>query len=278
LPKGLTVCLAGWTGTALPEPIVALSAASVRYGAAYVLNAFDLAVEPGERVVLIGPSGSGKSTILRVMAGLTPLSAGSFRLFGASPRTNADWQAVRRRMGMVFQGFNLWSMRRAIDNVVLAESEITGVSPASLRGRGLDLLARVGCAELADRYPHELSGGQQQRVAIARALMSGPELVLLDEPTSALDPESVKGVLDLLASLATDGQHPAFVCATHEIGFARRIADKVVFLEDGRAVDEGPPERLLDSSADTRLGRYLRAIAPAAQFRGKPPLNPADAT
>jgi ABC-type polar amino acid transport system ATPase subunit len=260
----------------LPEPVVSLAAATVRYGAADVLRSFDLTVAPGERVVLIGPSGSGKSTVLRAISGLTPLAGGSLRLFGNAPLNAGDWQAARRRMGMVFQGFNLWSMRRAIDNVVLAESEITGVTPASLRQRGLELLARVGCAELADRYPHELSGGQQQRVAIARALMSSPALILLDEPTSALDPESVKGVLDLLASLATDTHHPAFICATHEMGFARRIADRVVFLESGVVIDEGPPDRLLDASADTRLGRYLRAIAPAAVFGGKPAFDPSD--
>jgi ABC-type polar amino acid transport system ATPase subunit len=251
----------------LPEPVVSLSSASVRYGEATVLVSFDLTVHPGERVVLLGPSGSGKSTALRIIAGLTPLADGSLRLFGSPPRTAGEWQTARRRIGMVFQGFNLWSMRSAIDNVVLAESEITGVTTASLRARGLELLARVGCAELADRYPHELSGGQQQRVAIARALMCGPELILLDEPTSALDPEAVRGVLDLLASLATDKHHPAFICATHEIGFARRVADRVVFLEGGTVIDQGPPDRLLDASADTRLGRYLRAVSPAATFR-----------
>jgi ABC-type polar amino acid transport system ATPase subunit len=260
----------------LPEPIVALAAATVRYGAADVLRSFDLTLAPGDRVVLLGPSGSGKSTVLRAISGLTPLAGGSLRLFGKAPMNAGDWQAARRRMGMVFQGFNLWSMRRAIDNVVLAESEITGVAPASLRERGLELLARVGCAELADRYPHELSGGQQQRVAIARALMSHPALILLDEPTSALDPESVRGVLDVLASLATGTHHPAFICATHEIGFARRIADRVIFLEGGAVVDEGRPDRLLDASADTRLGRYLRAISPAAAFGGKPPFDAGD--
>lgn len=177
------------------EPVVEAAGLNVRIGDFPVLTDIDLTIRKGEKIVLIGPSGSGKTSLLRVCAGLLSDRSGRFELFGSVPATPGQWSKARRRMAMIFQSFNLYSMRTALDNITFAARELRLGSEAELNERGRDLLELVGCHGLADRYPFEMSGGQQQRIAIARALIGDPELLLLDEPTASLDPEDRKSVV-----------------------------------------------------------------------------------
>jgi polar amino acid transport system ATP-binding protein len=216
-------------------------------------------------VAIIGGSGSGKSTLLRCIDLLEAVDDGVIGLEGrdiTDPRVDAD--AVRARMGIVFQAFNLFPHLSVLDNVTLAPRKVHGVADDVARERALAMLDRVGLREKAAAHPDELSGGQQQRVAIARALVNDPVLMLFDEVTSALDPELVGEVLGMLRDLKTEGM--TMVVATHEMGFARQVADRVCFLDGGRVLEQGPPEQVLGDPVEERTRRFLRRIIEAGRL------------
>ena len=244
--------------------VVQVRALATRLGASEVLRGIDLEVHAGEVVAVVGPSGSGKTTLLRGLNYLTPFTAGEVDIAGHRLRPGmcerddaAALRAVRTRVGMVFQSFNLFPHLSAVANVMEAPRRVLGLAPAAAEERARGLLERVGLASHADAFPHTLSGGQQQRVAIARALAMEPLVMLFDEPTSALDPRLVGEVLSVVGALAAAGQ--TMVIVTHEIGFARRVASRVVVLAGGRIVESGSPEEVLDRprAAETKafLGR-----------------------
>lgn len=229
------------------------------YGANVVLDSFDLEVDEGECVVLIGASGSGKSTLLRCVNLLEVVDDGVIELAGADitdPRVNAD--QVRSGIGFVFQSYNLFPHLTVLDNITLAPIRVHGVARDVARARALEMLERVGLAAKASAKPDELSGGQQQRAAIARAMVNSPQLLLLDEVTSALDPELVGEVLDLLRELKEEGM-TMLVC-THEMAFARDVADRVCFLHQGRPLEVGPPAQVLDDPREPRTREFLSRI------------------
>ncbi len=231
----------------------------LRYGATEVLHGVDLTVARGEKVVLLGPSGSGKSSLLRCFNGLEWPQAGRIEILGMSLTPDEkQLRAMRRRMEMIFQSFNLYANRTALQNVALAPRYLLGMSHHDAETLARSKLDELGIADLADAYPFQLSGGQQQRVAIARALAKQPDILLLDEPTSALDPELVQSVLDTIEQVSTDGL--TVVCVTHELGFARRLADRAVFMDGGVIVEQGPPDRLFSAPASSRLAQFLRHI------------------
>ncbi|TDU82292.1 amino acid ABC transporter ATP-binding protein (PAAT family) [Kribbella voronezhensis] len=229
------------------------------FGSNVVLDRFSLEVEAGECVVLIGASGSGKSTLLRCVNLLETVDDGVIELDGydiTDPRVDAD--GVRSGIGIVFQAYNLFPHLTVLDNVTLAPIRVHGVPRDVARTRGLEMLDRVGLAAKATARPDELSGGQQQRAAIARALVNSPKLMLLDEVTSALDPELVGEVLDLLRELKTDGM--TMLLCTHEMAFARDVADQVCFLDNGRLLESGPPSQVLENPTEPRTQEFLRRI------------------
>jgi polar amino acid transport system ATP-binding protein len=242
------------------------------FGDLHVLKDCDLTVRSGEVAVLVGPSGSGKSTLLRCINQLEEASAGSVRIEGVTqgyadaPLPDGRLQklsatqvaAQRARIGMVFQRFHLFPHMTALQNVMEAPVQVLRISRAESEARARKLLDRVGLADRSDHYPSELSGGQQQRVAIARALAMEPELMLFDEPTSALDPELVAEVLAVLKDLAADGM--TMVVVTHEMGFAREVADQVVFMDEGRIIERGTPEQLIDHPRSERLQGFLASV------------------
>ncbi|HEX7660737.1 MAG TPA: amino acid ABC transporter ATP-binding protein [Pseudonocardiaceae bacterium] len=229
----------------------------VAYGRTEVLRGVDLAVPAGTTTCVIGPSGSGKSTLLRGINRLTEPAAGDVLLDGQSViRANPD--RLRQRIGMVFQHFNLFPHRTVLDNVTIALRKVRKLSAGEAKRVAMDRLTEVGLADKAPYRPAALSGGQQQRVAIARALAMQPEVMLFDEATSALDPELVKGVLDLMASLAERGM--TMIVVTHEMGFARRVADQLAFFDAGTVVEAGSPERLFEQPESPRLQRFLAQI------------------
>lgn len=233
------------------------------YGERTVLDGVDLDVAEHQVVVLIGASGSGKSTLLRCVDLLEDIDDGQIFLDGrdiSDPRVNTD--AARRAMGMVFQSFNLFPHMSVLHNITLAPRVVHGRDRREADDRGRELLARVGLAEKADAYPDKLSGGQQQRVAIARALAYDPRLLLLDEITSALDPELVGEVLELVGELATSGR--TIVMATHEMGFARQVADTVCFLDGGRIIESGDAEEVLTNPQHERTQQFLRRVTGGA--------------
>ena len=228
------------------------------FGELVVLNGIDLRVDTGEVLVVIGRSGSGKSTLLRCVNLLEPIDSGRIFLEGeeiTSKRSNVS--AVRQRIGIVFQQFNLFPHLRAIDNVTLAARRVKHIPRKKAEARAHELLARVGLEEKARQYPHQLSGGQQQRVAIARALMMDPHVMLFDEVTSALDPELVGEVLVVMRDLARESAMTMLV-VTHEMQFAREVGDRVIFMDDGKIVEEGKPEDVLDRPREERTRRFLR--------------------
>ncbi|WP_328992249.1 amino acid ABC transporter ATP-binding protein [Kribbella sp. NBC_01245] len=239
-----------------------LSVRDVRksFGSNVVLESFSLDVEPGECVVLIGASGSGKSTLLRCINLLETVDDGVISLNGkdiTDPRVNVD--QVRAGIGVVFQAYNLFPHLSVLDNITLAPIRVHGVRPAEARERAHAMLERVGLPEKAAAKPDELSGGQQQRVAIARALVNSPALMLLDEVTSALDPELVGEVLDLLRELKDEGM--TMLICTHEMGFARQVADRVCFLDAGRMLESGPPSQVLDAPREARTRQFLSRLS-----------------
>jgi ABC-type polar amino acid transport system ATPase subunit len=242
---------------AASDPVVRLEAVRKSFGDNLVLDGVDLEVAAGEALVIIGRSGSGKSTLLRCTNLLEPIDSGRIYLEGDEiTRKGADVATVRQRVGMVFQQFNLFPHLSALDNVTLAARKIRKLQRADAERRALALLETVGLAEKARQHPHQLSGGQQQRVAIARALMMDPHVMLFDEVTSALDPELVGEVLIVMRDLARSGM--TMLVVTHEMQFAREVGDRLVFMDEGRIVEEGRPVDVLDNPRDERTRRFLR--------------------
>jgi len=235
------------------------------FGSNEVLRGIDLSVGSHEVICLIGASGSGKSTLLRCINLLEPISKGRIILFGediTGPRIDAN--LVRRQIGIVFQSFNLFPHMNVLRNVTLAPTKVLKTPAAQAQREARALLDRFGLSDKADDYPDRLSGGQQQRVAIVRALAMRPQIMLLDEVTSALDPELVAEVLDVIAELAAGGM--TMLIATHEMGFARDIANRVCFLEEGRIIEEAPPAELFTNPKDDRTRRFLRRIVEAKRL------------
>lgn len=229
------------------------------FGDHHVLKDINLSIAPQEVVVVVGPSGSGKSTLCRCINRLETITSGDIRVDGVMlPSEGKALAALRSDVGMVFQAFNLFAHRTILDNVTLAPMNVRGVSKKDAQKHGLELLDRVGIADKADSLPGQLSGGQQQRAAIARALAMRPKVMLFDEPTSALDPEMVTEVLDVMVSLAKEGM--TMVVVTHEMGFARRAADRVVFMDDGRIIEQNTPAEFFDHPESERAQAFLSKI------------------
>ena len=229
------------------------------YGSHRVLHGVDLDVAKGEVVCLIGPSGSGKSTLLRCINALEAYDGGVITVFGETvQRGSKTVHALRSRMGMVFQRFNLFPHRTVLENVMEGPLYVKGEPPQQVREEALVLLEKVGLSAKADAYPEQLSGGQQQRVAIARALAMKPDAMLFDEPTSALDPELVGDVLAVMRTLADEGM--TMIVVTHEMGFAREVADRVCFLHGGYIVESGPAEQVLGNPQQPRTQDFLRRV------------------
>jgi polar amino acid transport system ATP-binding protein len=242
------------------KPILEVRGLRKSFGGVEVLKGIDLAVEPRELVFIIGPSGAGKSTFLRCLNRLEEPSAGSIFVDGIDLlHAKTDINAMRRRIGMVFQAFNLYPHMTVLGNVTLALRKVTGLATAPAEAVGLAALDRVGLKDKARAWPNELSGGQQQRVAIARAIALEPKVMLFDEPTSALDPELVGSVLAVMRDLGAAGM--TMVVVSHEMRFARAAAHRVVFMEDGLICDEGPPEKMLGPDANPRASKFLAGIA-----------------
>jgi len=238
-------------------PMVRLEAVRKSFGDNLVLDGIDLSVDLGEVLVIIGPSGSGKSTLLRCVNLLEPIQAGRIFLEGEEiTRKGVHVSAIRQRIGIVFQQFNLFPQLTALDNLTLAARRIRKMPRKEAEARARELLVTVGLEEKADQHPHQLSGGQQQRVAIARALMMNPHVMLFDEVTSALDPELVGEVLVVMRDLARSGM--TMLVVTHEMHFARDVGDRVVFMDEGKIVEEGIPTDVLDRPKMERTQRFLR--------------------
>jgi polar amino acid transport system ATP-binding protein len=238
-------------------PMVRLEGVRKSFGDNLVLDGIDLSVDVGEVLVVIGPSGSGKSTLLRCVNLLEPIQEGRVFLEGEEiTRKGANVSAIRQRIGIVFQQFNLFPQLTALDNLTLAARRIRKMPRREAERRAHELLAQVGLEEKARQHPHQLSGGQQQRVAIARALMMQPHVMLFDEVTSALDPELVGEVLVVIRDLAREGM--TMLVVTHEMQFAREVGDRVVFMDEGKIVEQGVPRDLLDSPKEERTQRFLQ--------------------
>jgi len=251
-------------------PIVRMRGVRKAFGDALVLDGLDLDVPAGQKVALIGPSGAGKSTVLRILMTLERVDAGTVEIAGepmwtmprggrAVPADRAHLRSVRRRVGMVFQHFNLFPHMTVLRNVTEAPRHVLGLARDAAEARARELLELVGLADKLEAYPSELSGGQQQRAAIARALAMRPELMLFDEVTSALDPELVDEVLGVLRRLARESRMTLLI-VTHEIGFAREIADRVVFMDGGRIVEDDAPEAIFTNPRNERTRRFLRSV------------------
>ena len=229
------------------------------YGSFHALKHIDLKVKKGERIVVCGPSGSGKSTLIRCINKLEDYQTGSINVLGIALDDNLDnIDAIRRETGMVFQHFNLFPHLTILENCTLAPMLVRKQSQVEAEMVAMEYLEKVKIPEQADKFPGQLSGGQQQRVAIARALCMKPEIMLFDEPTSALDPEMISEVLDVMVSLAEEGM--TMVCVTHEMGFARQVADRVIFMADGEIVEEGEPEAFFTNPQNERTQNFLSQI------------------
>jgi ABC-type polar amino acid transport system ATPase subunit len=241
------------------QAILSVEALVKRYGTRTVLNGISFRVVPQEVLVIIGPSGGGKSTLLRCINGLEDFSSGEIIVDGMSVRPHhaSIWE-IRKRVGMIFQHFNLFPHLTASQNIELAPRRALGLPPSECRARADALLARVGLKEHSKHYPGQLSGGQQQRVAIARALAMQPKVLLFDEPTSALDPETVGEVLTVMKELATGGM--TMVVVTHEINFAREVGERVLFIDGGVVVEEGPPTVMLSNPRNPRTRQFIQAV------------------
>ena len=239
--------------------LVELEQVKKSFGSNVVLNGIDLFIDPGEAIVVAGPSGSGKSTMLRCINALETIDSGDIRFDGRSvPSAGKDIFKLRAEMGMVFQQFNLFPHKTVLQNVTLGPVQVKNIPEDKAKERATALLERVGIAEKADAYPADLSGGQQQRVAIARALAMDPKLMLFDEPTSALDPEMIREVLDVMRDLARDGM--TMVVVTHEMGFAREVCDRIVFIDGGVIVEEGPPDEFFHNAQSPRARDFVDKI------------------
>ncbi|GAA1438809.1 amino acid ABC transporter ATP-binding protein [Mycobacterium cookii] len=241
------------------EPLVVLKDVQKHFGQLHALKDIDLTVTRGEVVVVIGPSGSGKSTLCRTINRLETIDSGTIMLDGQPlPEEGKELAALRAEVGMVFQSFNLFAHKTILENVTLGPIKVRGMKKADADKRAMELLERVGIAHQAEKYAAQLSGGQQQRVAIARALAMDPKVMLFDEPTSALDPEMIKEVLDVMVDLAEQGM--TMVVVTHEMGFARTAADRVVFMADGAIVEENTPEEFFTNPSSDRAKDFLGKI------------------
>ena len=241
------------------RPIVQMEAVNKHYGDLHVLQNINLTVGRGDVVVVLGPSGSGKSTLWRTINRLETFESGRILIDGEPlPEEGKPLANLRADVGMVFQSFNLFAHKTILQNVTLGPTKVRGKSKADADKRAIELLERVGVAHQANKYPAQLSGGQQQRVAIARSLAMDPKVMLFDEPTSALDPEMINEVLDVMAGLAKDGM--TMIVVTHEMGFARRAADRVVFMADGQIVEEDTPEEFFTNAKSSRAKDFLGKI------------------
>ncbi|APF39313.1 ectoine/hydroxyectoine ABC transporter ATP-binding protein EhuA (plasmid) [Chelatococcus daeguensis] len=255
--------------SAAATPVIEFRGVTKRFGGLTVLDDFNFAVAPGEKVTLIGPSGSGKSTVLRILMTLEPFQEGQLTLAGIpyhEPHGKGPFRAsdrhlhqIRSHVGMVFQSFNLFPHMSVLRNVTEAPVAVLGLSRAEAECRAIDLLRMVGLADKKDHYPAQLSGGQQQRVAIARALAMRPRVLLFDEPTSALDPQLVGEVLGVIRNLASE-HDLTMLLVTHEMRFAREVSDRVCFFDKGRIVEEGEPERIFTAPAEPRTREFLQSV------------------
>lgn len=240
-------------------PIIELRHVDKHFGDLHVLKDVSLSVGKGEVVVVIGPSGSGKSTLCRAINRLETIDSGEILIEGKPlPQEGRELAAMRAELGMVFQSFNLFAHMSILQNVTLGPVEVLGLSKAEAEQRAMELLDRVGVASQANKVPAQLSGGQQQRVAIARSLAMHPKAMLFDEPTSALDPEMINEVLDVMVDLVRQGM--TMIVVTHEMNFARRVADRVVFMADGAIVEEGAPDAFFDHPQSQRARDFLDSI------------------
>lgn len=243
----------------MAEPLVVLKGVNKHFGDLHVLQDIDLTVGTGEVVVVIGPSGSGKSTLCRAINRLETIESGTITIDGKElPEEGKELAQLRADVGMVFQSFNLFAHKTILENVTLGPIKVRKMGKAAAEKRALELLERVGVAHQAEKYPAQLSGGQQQRVAIARSLAMDPKVMLFDEPTSALDPEMITEVLDVMTELARSGM--TMVVVTHEMGFARRAANRVVFMSDGQIVEEATPEQFFTNPRSERAKDFLGKI------------------
>ena len=250
---------AGARGAADRPALVVLESVTSSFGPTQVLHGIDMTVRQSEVVVLLGPSGSGKSTLIRCINGLQPIDGGRVLIDGQPlPREGKALARHRADVGMVFQSFNLFAHKTILQNCTLGPIKVRGLSKADAAAKAHKLLERVGIGDKADRYPAELSGGQQQRAAIARALAMQPKVMLFDEPTSALDPEMISEVLDVMITLAQEGT--TMVVVTHEMGFARKAAQRVVFLESGLVVEEAAPDQFFSNPRTERAQSFLSKI------------------
>ena len=241
------------------RPLVVMDQVNKHFGELHVLRDIDLTVHEGEVVVLIGPSGSGKSTLCRTINRLETIESGSISIDGRPlPEEGKALAQLRSDVGMVFQSFNLFAHKTILDNVTLGPMKVRGLGKKDAEARARQLLDRVGVGHQADKYPAQLSGGQQQRVAIARSLAMDPKVMLFDEPTSALDPEMINEVLDVMTQLARTGM--TMIVVTHEMGFARKAADRVVFMSDGQIVEQATPEQFFTNPQSDRAKDFLGKI------------------
>lgn len=241
------------------QPLIELRHVDKHYGDLHVLNDINLSVDRGEVVVVIGPSGSGKSTMCRTINRLETIDSGDIRIDGKPlPQEGKELAKLRAEVGMVFQSFNLFANKTILENVTLAPIKVRHMDKKEAEDLAMDLLGRVGVASQASKMPSQLSGGQQQRVAIARALAMQPKVMLFDEPTSALDPEMVNEVLDVMVELAHEGM--TMLCVTHEMGFARKVADKVVFMADGQILEQSTPDDFFEHPKTDRAKDFLSKI------------------
>ena len=241
------------------RPLVELTHVEKHYGDLHVLKDINLTVRKGEVLVIVGPSGSGKSTMCRTINRLETIDSGNIRIDGKPlPQEGKELASLRAEVGMVFQSFNLFANKTILENVTLAPIKVRHMDKKAAEDLAMDLLGRVGVASQASKMPSQLSGGQQQRVAIARALAMQPKVMLFDEPTSALDPEMVNEVLDVMVELAHEGM--TMLCVTHEMGFARKVADKVVFMADGQILEQSTPDDFFEHPKTDRAKDFLSKI------------------
>ena len=240
-------------------PAVRIEKLDKYYGTFHALRNVNLSVERGERIVICGPSGSGKSTMIRCINRLEQHNGGRITVLGTELNDDVgNIDGIRREVGMVFQHFNLFPHMTVLDNCILAPMIVRKVARAEAEATARRYLEKVRIPEQAMKFPGQLSGGQQQRVAIARALCMQPQIMLFDEPTSALDPEMISEVLDVMVTLASEGM--TMICVTHEMGFARRVADRVIFMDGGEIVEEAPPEEFFTSSRNERTRQFLSQV------------------
>jgi glutamate transport system ATP-binding protein len=248
-----------WMTAASAPPMIRVAGVDKFFGPLHVLKNVQLEVPKGQVVVVLGPSGSGKSTLCRTINRLEPIDSGVIEVDGQPlPAEGKELARLRADVGMVFQSFNLFAHKTIVENVMLAPVKVRKTPAAEARRTAMELLERVGIANQADKFPAQLSGGQQQRAAIARALAMKPKVMLFDEPTSALDPEMVQEVLDVMTGLAKDGM--TMLVVTHEMGFARKAADRVVFMSDGEVVEDSTPEEFFSAPKSNRAKDFLGKI------------------